>query len=66
MPTEARVHRIPKCDVHPLVDAVYDFKTIHGPWMNGCEQCFQLRSPDGKLGTGKGQRLVLAEKVETD
>jgi hypothetical protein len=32
----------------------YDFKTIGGPWADGCEFCFDLHGLG--LGTGKGQR----------
>lgn len=58
MSTTAVVDRIPKCALcsNP---AVYDAKTLAGPWGYLCGQHFRAHTT-GELGTGKGQRLVLA------
>ena len=58
-----RVAKLPKCDLHPDRDALYDFATRRdseggGRWMNGCPDCFR-RLGYKRLGTGLGQRLVL-------
>jgi hypothetical protein len=67
MSTEVEVAVIPPCDICPLevpgsvpAPAVYDGKTIHGPWANMCEKHWQ-RYGVGQLGTGFGQRLILRE-----
>ena len=62
MSTAVKVHRLPKCDFHPNEDhlATYDFKTFQGPWGNGCEEAYQQNRAFDTLGTGKGQRLILA------
>jgi hypothetical protein len=56
MSTEVKVARIPKCDFcsNP---AVYDGKTIMGPWANMCGSHFSAHGVG--LGTGRGQRLIL-------
>lgn len=62
---EVTVSSIPKCDIHkymknnPNVPAVYDGKTVHGPWANMCDECY--KEVGTGLGLGKGQRFVLAE-----
>ena len=58
--TEVRVSVLPKCDFCDA-QAVYDAKTVIGPWANLCEEHFKEYSPDESLGTGKGQRLVTKE-----
>jgi hypothetical protein len=62
------VASIPKCDLafraqHPERPAVYDAKTTFGPWGFLCQECFD-RYGTGKLGTGLGQRLILACQVD--
>ncbi len=54
--TEVQVDRIPQCDFcsNP---AVFDGKTIHGPWVNMCGSHHSAYGVG--LGAGKGQRLVL-------
>lgn len=56
------VSRLPLCDICAQVGnesvAEYDAKTVFGPWANLCGTCFRKHA--GKLGTGFGQRLVLA------
>ena len=54
---EARVNTMPRCDFHDGCQAEYDFKTSMGPWANGCQAAFDENG--GKLGTGRGQKLVL-------
>lgn len=39
--------------------AEYDFKTVMGPWGNGCQEHYVAFRAYGNLGTGKGQRLIL-------
>lgn len=57
MSSSTTVSRIPKCDFcsNP---AYADGKTITGPWANMCGSHFEAHGVG--LGTGKGQRLVLA------
>jgi hypothetical protein len=59
MSTEAKVTRIPLCDICRVQDAAYDGKTIHGPWAYMCQPCHDAYGIG--LGTGRGQRLILAE-----
>lgn len=65
--TEAVVARIPDCDIHKYdkgvvgVPAVYDAKTIRGPWAYMCQTCWVSEAAYAELGTGKGQRLVLKD-----
>jgi len=55
MKKEVEVAEVPKCDVCGA-KAVYDSKTIHGPWAYLCELHFR-RLGIG-LGVGKGQKLT--------
>lgn len=61
--TETRVASLPDCDFHARlgvqVAAAYDGATKFGPWANMCEIDFQAYGVG--LGTGKGQRLILAD-----
>lgn len=57
----------PNCDIHQMVEhqrveALYDGKTTHGPWANMCQVCFEAVGVG--LGTGRGQRLLLASEME--
>lgn len=56
------VASLPNCDLCELIgvtsQAKYDGKTRGGPWANMCAACFQANGVG--LGTGMGQRLVLA------
>lgn len=55
----AEVAEIPNCDIHPCDElAVYDSRTIHGPWAYLCERHWQMWGMQ-RLGTGHGQRLVV-------
>ena len=57
--TEVKIPRLPACDI--CTDgtlAHYDAATIHGPWGYLCERHFAAIGVG--LGTGRGQRLVLA------
>lgn len=60
---EVAVAKLPPCDRHPDREAHYDFATILGPWMNGCDECFHDlsvgRITGRRLGVGLGQRLVV-------
>jgi hypothetical protein len=63
--TEVTVQALPPCDIHSHLlhdsnppEAHYDGATTHGPWANMCEDCF--RKYGVGLGTGRGQKLVLA------
>jgi len=47
---------IPVCDICHNVPAVYDGKTIAGPWAYMCEGCFKGYGLG--LGVGRGQRLI--------
>lgn len=65
MSTEAKVARLPVCDFCDQT-AHYDAKTAVGPWAHLCEQHFQTCAMYPlALGTGRGQRLVLAEPRKT-
>lgn len=44
----------------PGTPALYDGKTVVGPWANMCERHFDSHGTG--LGTGRGQRLVLGSK----
>lgn len=58
--TEVVLDEQPMCQfVHGTREpelALYDGKTIHGPWAYMCEEHFRLYGIG--LGTGKGQRLT--------
>lgn len=65
--TEARVPRLPTCDVCKYEDgqegipARYDGKTVHGPWAFMCQEHFHSHGIG--LGTGRGQRLIVTGGV---
>jgi hypothetical protein len=66
---EVKVPNLPPCDIHlsekgTEVMASFDAKTRLGPWANLCEACFAEHGIG--LGTGLGQRLVLAERPAED
>ena len=70
MATTAKVAKLPKCDLCIYVDglteaeakdAEYDFKTQTGQWANGCKPHYESHRLYPHLGTGMGQRLVVAE-----
>lgn len=60
---EIKVSSIPDCDIcknqqdRVIRPAVYDGKTVFGPWAYMCEEDFQDFGIG--LGTGKGQKLIL-------
>lgn len=60
MSTAVEVATLPYCDFCPArgssTVALYDGKTVFGPWAHMCEACF--RRVGVGLGTGVGQRLV--------
>ena len=61
-PTTAILARIPACDFCGQ-DAAYDTRTrMGGVWAYACQPCWE-RYGVGQLGTGHGQRLILAEDV---
>ena len=55
---ETKVITLPTCDICGAT-AMYDAKTVMGPWANLCSEDFDNYT-DGQLGLGKGQRLVVA------
>lgn len=60
MSTTVTVASLPACDIHRGEHpAKYDGKTTLGPWANMCQEAFDEYGVG--LGTGKGQRLVVAE-----
>lgn len=66
MTTEVKMTTLPDCDFckvsrRRVEKAEYDFKTNRGPWAYGCEVHYQLNRLYADLGTGKGQKLVLAQ-----
>jgi hypothetical protein len=55
--TTAKVPRFPDCDVcGSVAGALYDGRTIHGPWAYMCEKCWK-RIGVGRLGEGFAQKL---------
>lgn len=46
------------------VEALYDGKTVHGPWAYMCEEHFGAMGVG--LGTGRGQRLIVGEKPSSE
>jgi hypothetical protein len=52
----AQVTKLPACDFQCGETALYDAKTVQGPWGYMCQSCFDKYST-GRLGTGWGQRL---------
>lgn len=63
MGTEAKVAVLPKCSFCGKT-AQYDFKTQQGSWAYGCTADYQTYRLYQGLGTGMGQRLVLAKEGE--
>ena len=60
MVSEVTVPVLPECDFcKDGTLAEYDAKTVLGPWANMCAPHFTYVST-GQLGTGYGQRLILA------
>jgi hypothetical protein len=65
MSTEVKVSKLPPCDIHsleagPRHDALYDARIPRGPWANMCQEAFDELGCS--LGTGYGQKLVLAKR----
>lgn len=63
--TEAKVARIPDCDLCPKsakpYPAVVDARTNNGQWAYMCDAHWRQYSPIyPQLGTGIGQRLILS------
>ena len=42
-----------------FVQAQFDFKTVMGPWANGCTRHYEKFRLYDRLGTGMGQRLIV-------
>lgn len=57
MSNTVEVTVIPFCDFCGIANALYDAKTIHGPWANQCQRCFDLNGIG--LGLGRGQKLTI-------
>lgn len=53
---EVPMESIPKCDLCKESDALYDGKTLWGPWAYMCEDCQK------EIGTNLKQKLVLKER----
>jgi len=59
--TTAAVAALPACDLcGDGTVAVYDSRTLQGPWGYLCEAHWQSHGV-GQLGTGHGQRLIVRE-----
>jgi len=60
--TEAVVSNLPQCDFCSVNKAQFDVVTKYGPWAYVCDTCFYIHTNVDldKLGTGVGQRLVVA------
>ncbi len=72
MSDQVTVAALPLCDFCEQTGvkrlAEYDAKTVQGPWANMCHTHFGIFSVSAltnvSLGTGIGQRLVLAKEEE--
>jgi len=64
MSTTVQMTTIPNCDLpHEVpVPAVYDSRSTYGWWAYMCESHHRTLGV-GRLGTGYGQKLILAEPV---
>ncbi len=67
MGTQVTVVKLPFCDFCDFcgqngleTTAEYDFRTVFGPWANGCEAHYLQHRATTALGTGNGQKLVVA------
>jgi hypothetical protein len=56
----AQVVELPLCDFQCGETALYDAKTVQGPWGYMCQSCFDKYSA-GRLGTGFGQKLEVVK-----
>jgi hypothetical protein len=71
MSTTAYVHHLPVCDVCKYelntdgVPATFDARTLDGRWASLCQLHFTTHT-DGRLGTGRGQALVVGPRPEPD
>lgn len=70
MSDQVQVPTLPACDVCKIDGATmitrpaaYDGKTTFGPWAYMCEDHWKSHGV-GRLGTGFGQRLILADGGE--
>lgn len=57
------VDAIPACQICGAAEGRYDFRTIHGPWANGCEECWLLLAATPRLGDGFGQYWITRDEV---
>jgi hypothetical protein len=56
---------IPACNFcHDGTPGPYDFKTVMGPWANGCYEHYRYHAAFSTLGEGKGQLWVTADQVD--
>jgi len=64
-PNKAFVSELPLCNLcaDGYTRALYDGKTIYGPWAYMCQPCFNAYGVG--LGTGKGQRLIVSVPTPT-
>lgn len=67
MGTQVTVTALPSCDfcaqAGDTTPATYDARTVYGPWANMCERHWRIYT-NRQLGTGHGQKLVLAEQED--
>jgi hypothetical protein len=59
---ERIIHEDFQCNICRKAKAVFDGKTVEGPWAYMCEACF-ARNGIG-LGLGCGQKLITKEKKD--
>lgn len=59
--TEVVVDELPKCNFCDK-PALYDGKTLNGPWAYMCEEHYSYWGVG--LGTGRGQKLIIKEEEE--
>lgn len=62
---EVKMASLPLCDFCQIEgkreEAQYDFRTQFSSWAYGCQRHYEQHRMHPELGTGKGQRLVLAK-----
>jgi hypothetical protein len=57
------VTSIPQCNFECEKPGPYDFKTIMGPWANGCLEHYQAFRAFPDLGVGKAQIWITEDQV---
>ena len=59
------VSSIPQCNFCEK-PGMYDFKTVMGPWANGCYEHYRQYAQHPTLGVGMGQLWITKDQVATD